>query len=313
MASFIKGLHGTLRKLSGLLAVVMLISCGSSGGGDPGTTTVTRSLGTSVDNVPLQTGVPVQIKFSYTHTADINARGDYSINLSETLKKVSLSSTPIVNNDNRFETFKLLAYALIKDAFAMESAEVTAYISYAGDPEVCSSPYVFGPYTITGAIGSAITSTVTDLEPSQAAIDISNQGAFDVCLVATPPIDGYVTITDVVVDFDDCAPAISGAEGIWSGTYQCDNFGVGDDPPGTVSLVITRQSDGSYEYMDDGGAIYNGHICGNTFRFSGGLAGDYSESGTMILNGTDASKTSNWLSVNSSGVGGRCTDSLQKM
>lgn len=108
-------------------------------------------------------------------------------------------------------------------------------------------------------------------------------------MVTTPPFDAYVTVPEVVVDFQPCAPPASNIVGNWSGTYQCDNFGTPDDG-GTVSLNITQNADGSYHYVDEGGAGYDGHICGNKFKFKGGKTGLYTESGTLVVNGNSATK-----------------------
>jgi hypothetical protein len=304
----------------GLFLLLTLGGCGSDSSSSSITTTpittVSASLDSSVKNVQLRTGVPTEIKFTYTVPGDITAKGDFFINVSRTLENISLTSSPVASGSSRFETLRLLAYALVKDAFAAteSTAQITAYISYAGDPEVCSSPYRFGPYSVSGMIDSALSSDTTSVTPTQPSIDISNAGSFEVCVVTIPPIDAYLTATGVVVDFEPCAKPTVDIVGNWSGTYQCTNFGVGDDPAGSfVSLTVTKNSDGSYQYSDDGGAIYNGHLCGDKFKYNGGVSGDYTESGTMIVDGKSATKTSNWLTVSGNAVGGSCSDVLQKI
>lgn len=301
-----------------LIFSLILSGCGSdssSGYTASNITTELASLDNNVKNVPLATGVPTEIKFTYTMPGDITTKGDYSINLTRTLENTTLSSSPVAQNSSRFETLRLLAYALVKDALAASTstATITAYISYAGDPEVCSSPYRFGPYSITGMIDSALSSESTSVTPDAAVIDIFNAGSFEVCMVTVPPIDAFLTVRGVAVDFEPCAEPSADIVGDWEGTYQCTNFGVGDDPAGSfVSLTVTKNSDGSYQYVDDGGAVYNGHLCGNKFKFNGGLVDAYTESGTMIVDGSNATKTSNWLSI-SKISGGSCSDVLQKI
>lgn len=304
----------------GLIVLLALGGCGSDSSSSNVTTTPTTfelaSLDNSVKNIPLLTGVPTEIRFTYTIPGDITSKGDFLIDVSRTLENISLTSSPVANGSNRFETLRLLAYALVKDAFAAteSTAQITAYISYAGDPNVCSSPYRFGPYSISGMIDSALSSDTTSVTPTQASIDISNAGSFEVCVVTIPPIDAYLTVTGVFVGFEPCAEPTEDITGDWSGTYQCTNFGVGNDPAGSlVSLTVTRNTDGSYQYIDDGGAIYNGHLCGNKFKFNGGITDEYTESGTMIVDGNSATKTSNWLSVSDNTVGGSCSDVLQKI
>ncbi len=301
-------LNSVPKSILALLLVVLISGCGS--GSSSGGPSETLSFGTSTKNVQLTAGVQKQFKFTYAFPGDITSRGDYSINVTKTLENITLSSTPIASKGSRFETLRLLAYALVKEAFAAETAQITTYISYAGDPNVCNSPYFSGPNTVMGAVGSAPTSNKTTAELTQAAADIINMGSFDICVVTTPPFNAYVTVPGVVVDFQSCAPPTINIVGNWSGTYQCDNFGTPGEA-GTVSLNITQNADGSYHYVDDGGAEYDGHLCGNKFKFKGVKTGFYTESGTLVVNGNHATKTSNWRSESTS-VGGRCTDTLQK-
>jgi hypothetical protein len=302
-----------------LFLLLTLGGCGSDSSSSNITTTPTTtelaSLNNNVKNVLLQSGMPTEIRFTYTIPGDITAKGDYVIDVSRTLENTTLSSSPVASNTGRFETLRLLAYALVKDAFAASesTAQINAYISYAGDPEVCSSPYHFGPYSVSGMIDSTVSSDTTAVTPDAAVINIFNAGSFEVCMVTVPPIDAYLTVTGVFVDFEPCTEPSDDIVGDWEGTYQCTNFGTGDDPAGSfVSLSITQNSDGSYRYTDDGGAVYNGHLCGNKFKFNGGITDYYTESGTMVVSGSSATKTSNWLDV-SGIVGGNCSDVLQKM
>jgi hypothetical protein len=298
-----------------ILALLLPLSSGCSSSDSPApaptTTTYTAALDTSVKNVPLTAGVPVQVKFTYTAPKDVTSKGAYSINLAQTLQNVTLSSTPVASITNTFETLRFIAYALIKEAFAAESTTVTTYISYAGDPDVCSSPYNFGPITVMGAIGSELTSDTDRVVPDQAAADITQAGAFEICVVTTPPVDGYVTLSGVSVDFEACAEPSGDYTGIWAGTYQCTNFGTQSDS-GEITLHILKEPDGSYTYYDSN-AEYSGHICGNRFRFNGGAINSYSESGTMVFNGDNATKSSSWVSTTSSTIGGRCSDILQRV
>lgn len=305
-------LNSVPNSILALLLVVLISGCGSgsSSGSPSGVASETLSFGTSTKNVQLTAGVPKQFKFTYAFPGDITSRGDYSINVTKTLENITLSSTPIASNGSRFETLRLLAYALVKEAFAAETAQITTYISYAGDPNVCSSPYFSGPNTVMGAVGSAPTSNKTTAELTQAAADIINMGSFDICVVTTPPLNAYVTVPGVVVDFQPCAPPTVNILGNWSGTYHCDNVNTLPED-GTVSLDITQNPDGSYHYVDDGGAEYDGHLCGNKFNFKGIKTGLYTESGTLAVNGNSATKTSNWRSESTTSWG-RCTDALQK-
>lgn len=305
-------------------AVPVLSACGGEDSSDS-TQSVTASLGVSVKNVPLVANQPSEISFTYTVPGSgspspstppaLTAKGDVSINISETLKQVTLSAAPLASNDGSLlETLRLLAAAVIKDAFAQDQAQLTVFVSYAGDPAVCSSPYRFGPYTILGAVGSAVTSDTESDSLTDVVVDITNAGSFEVCLVTTPPIDAYLTVTGVVVDYEDCAePTVNIANSDWVGTYSCENFGVGNEE-GDVAITITRNQDGSYHYTDESGAEYDGHLCGNKFKFSGGLASSDTESGTLVFpSNTTAQKTSTWNSIPPGFSGGRCADSMVRL
>lgn len=308
--------------LSGLASLVggcMIFTLSACGGGGSSSNTSTESstaaLGTSVKNVPLVANQQAEVTFAYTVPGPITAKGDFSVNVTETLRNVSLSSAPIAGNGSMLETLRLLAALVIKDAFAQaqQQAQVTVFISHAGDPNVCSSPNRFGPYSILGAIGAALTSSTTAASPTAAVVNISNAGRFQVCIVTIPPINAYLTVTAVAVDFEGCdAPTFDVAGSTWSGTWSCSNFDASTEA-GNISLTISRNMDGSYQYVDDAGAAYSGHICGNKFKFNGGRASVYTENGTLVFSSNSvARKTSIWNLIASASIGGECVDSLTR-
>ena len=298
---------------------MLILGCSSSSdtttGTTSGVTTSTAPLDTSLKNVVLANGVQTEIKFTFTVPGDISAKGDAAVNVTESLKNITLSSSPVTENSNSFETLRLIAYALVKEAFAAtEEAQVTAFVSFPGDPNVCSSSYSFGPYSITGMIGETLSSTTSSIELNGPVVDIVNAGSFEICVVTIPPIDAYLTVTDVAVDFEPCAEATVDIVGDWSGVYSCENFGAGvpDEVDEPISLTITKNSDGSYHYEDEI-AEYDGHLCGDKFKFTGGSADYYTESGTFVFSSsTSAIKTSVWNSVPPGVSGGTCTDTLEK-
>ena len=315
-------IHTVISKSSVFLFLILSLltagcSSSSSGGASSGVTTITASLDTSVKNVVLASGVPSEIKFTFTVPGDISAKGDATVNVTESLKNITLSSSPITKNSSRFETLRLLAYVLIKEAFAetQSTALVTGFVSYPGDSNVCSSQYRFGPYSITGMIGEALSSDISSIELTDPVVDIVNAGSFEICIVTIPPIDTYLSVTGVAVDFEPCAAPTVDVVGDWTGTYSCTNFGTGvadvvDEP---INLTISLNADDSYHYEDDF-AKYDGHLCGNKFKFNGGLAGSYTESGTFLFSSnTSSTKTSNWNSIPAGTSGGTCTDTLQKI
>jgi hypothetical protein len=272
----------------------------------------TASLGNDVKNVPLVSGAESKIKFTFTVPGDISAKGDPSINVSKSLQHITLSTSPITKNSSRFESLRLLANALVKQAFAASPAQVTAHISHAGDPDVCSSAFKYGPYTINGMIGEALTSDTENIPLTQPTVDIVNSGSFEICVITTPLIDAFLTVTDVDVDFGPCEESTLDIVSYWGGTFQCTPFGGTPGPVDDITLQITLNADGSYHYTDFE-ADYDGHLCDNKLKFSGGLAGDYNESGTLIFSSdSTATKTSTYTNIAGTG-GGTCSDTLEKL
>lgn len=303
-----------------LAFVVLAGGCGSSSSSTPTEASRTTTLGAEFKNIPLVANSPATV--TYTHTSattstpdSITAYSGFSIDVAATLQNMTLSATPVVDGGNRLETLWMLAKLLIKDALAAETASVTAHISHAGDPDVCNSPVTYGPFTVSGAIGSALSSDTERVAPDQSTTDIINAGSFSVCLVGTPPIDGYLTLTGVELDLEPCEPATVEIAGTtWSGFYSCYDFlGNLDGTPNLpIELNISHVSGNSYHYTD-GEAAYDGHLCGNEFRFRGGDTGDtYTESGTLVFTGNTATKSSRWQSTTTT-AGGTCADSLQRM
>lgn len=79
-----------------LIISLLTVSCSSSSDSTAsgGITTSTASLGTSVKNVVLADGVQSEIKFTFTVPGDISAKGDAAVNVTESLKNITLSSSP---------------------------------------------------------------------------------------------------------------------------------------------------------------------------------------------------------------------------
>jgi len=308
-----------------LILFLAIAGCGSNDGSvstSSNTPTKTTSLGDSVKNVLLENGKESRIIFTFAVPGEsgevgvvpINARGDATINITETLKHVTLSSSPVTKNSSKFETLRLFAYALIKDAFAASQTQVTAHLSYAGDTEVCSSSYVLGPFTMAGAVGEGVTSDTETVELSPVSVDIISSGSLEICIITTPPIDAYLNVSNVAVDFQPCQQPTVDIVGSWSGTFQCTPFGGLPETPAPITLHISQNDDGSYHY-EDSEAIYDGHLCANKFKFKGGAEGFYTESGTLTFSSsTSATKSSMYIyDYEGSSGGGTCSDTLEKL
>ncbi len=311
----------------GLLVIIMLISitgCGvfdSGGSNNSGGqqnnvegNNRTVSLGTDFKNAQIVSGTQTEVKFTYTLPGSITSSEGFSVNLADTMQYVTVSSSPVAKKFNFFETLKM--FAGISKAFAATTSQVTTHISSAGDPDVCISPFMVGPFDFTGDIGSQPSSGASSASTSDSGVnDIVNAGIFDICIVISPlPIDAYLTVTDVSVDLEPCDETpIADSEilGDWTGFFDCWDFGDVQGPLNDIiDLTITKNPDGSYHY-EDGNAEFDGHLCGNRFKFKGeSLALKYTESGTLTFNGNSATKTAIWNDTSGNGGRGQCYDEL---
>ncbi len=173
-----------------------------------------------------------------------------------------------------------------------------------------------GPFNLTMDIDSQpISKTKSASISDPDVIDVINAGAFGICIVLSPlPFDAFLTVTDVSANLEPCdEPPIAQKDilGDWTGTYDCDNFGESDSMNDTIDLTVSSNPDGSYHY-EDGTASFNGHLCGNVFKFNGG-AEHYTESGTMTIHGDGtATKTAKWNSIPPGASGGDCLDHLAR-
>ena len=311
---------------------------GGGGGGAAVPEAVTVELGTAVKNVLIQPNTATQFAFTYTMPADLfsepyTSYGGFRMKLTETMGNVQITSAMVAKNGDPggFDPWHLVNSVLNSDLFgrligierllAAVDTSVTAFVSFPGDPQVCNTGLRIGPYTFTGDVDSPWTSD-SDSERVQgetARIHVIKSGSFEVCIVVSPlsiPMASYLTVDAFQVEAlpcEDPAPADADVLGSWSGKYTCTNYGTGDDVDLDIFLTIDKNTDGSYTYTDDGGANYNGHFCGDFFRFRGGVAADYTESGTFWLTGAGtAMKESNWNSDPVGFSGGDCVDNLTK-
>lgn len=311
---------------------------GGGGGGATGPEAVTVDLGTTVKNVLIQPNTATQFSFTYTMPNDLfsepyTSYGGFRLKLTETMGNVQLTSAMVAKDGESggFDPWRVVRSVVNSDLFgrligiervlAAVDTSVTAFVSYPGDPEVCSTGLRIGPYTFSGDVDSPWTS-VSDSERVQGEtprIHIIKSGSFEVCIVVSPltiPMGAYLTVDAFQVEAlpcEDPAPADDEVLGSWSGMYTCTNYGIASDMNLPITLSIAKNSDGSYTYTDDSGASFNGHFCGNYFRYRGGVDADYTESGTFWLTGAgEAMKESNWNSIPVGFSGGDCVDNLTK-
>jgi hypothetical protein len=308
------------------------------GGGPAAPEAVTVDLGDAVKNVVIQPNTATQFTVTYTMPADLfsepyTSYGGFRMKLTETMGNVRLTSAMVADNGDPvgFDPWRLVMSVLNSDLFgrlvgiervlAAVNISVTAFVSYPDDPEVCSTGLRIGPYTFAGDVDSPVTSD-SDSERVQGEtprIHVVKSGSFEVCIVINPlliPMDAYLTVDALQVEALPCeepAPADNDVLGSWSGRYTCTNYGIGSDVDLPITLSIGKNPDGSYTYTDDSGANYNGHFCGDKFRYRGGVSANYTESGTFWLTGAGtAMKESNWNSIPVGLSGGDCIDDLTK-
>lgn len=169
--------------------------------------------------------------------------------------------------------------------------QMSVRIGPSGDPDLCSTGELYGPYTVSGDIiegGGNVTA-------SQPSIRLANQGELGVCMIVTSPVDASLDIetNSVFVEASECDQSPAYIGGVWEGDYSCTSS-CGNES-GSVQLTILQ--DGYTATYDDGDAFYEGNVCGNTFKYSGGTD-NYTEGGTFTLNSNGtASKTSNYEST----------------
>jgi len=180
---------------------------------------------------------------------------------------------------------------------------------------VCQDGLSYGPYAVTGS-----TAAPTVDPPSAAAepssVNIINAGLFAMCIQIVSDTDASIHVGSMSVDGTECGKPPADMSGTWTGTYTCRNFGWTDDIDQPITLTITQDGNRA-QYIDDGGATYDGTVCGNVFTFSRTYPLFYdTERGTFIMNakGTRGTKTSTWRSIFSPDTNwGNCTDNLQRM
>ncbi len=308
------------------------------GGGNPVPEAVTVPLGAEARNVLIQPNTATQVAFTYTvpnglFSEPYTSYGGFRIKFDETMGNVRLTSAPVADNGDPdgFDPWRLAKSVVSSDLFgriiglervlAAADVTVTAFVSYAGDPDVCSTGLRIGPFSFSGDVDSPWTSDspTEQVRGESPRIHVIKSGSFELCVVVSPlniPMDAYLTVDAFQVEAlpcEDPAPADGEVLGSWSGTYTCTNYGIPSDVDLPITLSIAKNSNGSYTYTDDSGASYTGHFCGSYFRYRGGVSEDYTESGTFWLTGAGtAMKESNWNSIPVGLSGGDCIDDLSK-
>jgi len=311
---------------------------GGAGGGGGGPELVMVSLGDDVKNVVIQPNTATQFSLTYTMPAallsqPITAYKDFAVNLTDTMPHVQVTSAMVAENGepSLFDPYQLLQRLAkldllgsilgIETAFAATPATVTVYISYAGDPDACADGTAVGSYNFDGDFDiqpTSDTAMATNVGIG-APLHVVSTGSFEICVDISPlaiPMPAYVTVDEIALEAATCDldPLPDGdVLGDWTGLYSCDNVGAASEVDQPIMLTIIKNADGSFTYVDDGAATYDGHFCGSEFRHVGGVPGDYTESGKLTITGAGtAVKESVWNSVPAGFSGGTCNDILSK-
>lgn len=197
-------------------------------------------------------------------------------------------------------------------AVADNTAEMSMRIGPAEmENTVCSDGELYGPFTVS--VDSQM--QPADVSPgaataNQATVDVINTGFAAICVTVESAIDATVDLDQISVEVSNCDDPPADIDGVWIGSYSC---GAPCPESGDITLTITQNSeDPSFaSYTDDGGASYEGRVCGNRFSFEGGEENNYDESGTFVLN-ADGSGSKN-STYNDGACVARCTDSLNRL
>jgi hypothetical protein len=292
------------------------IACSSSSSSrviEGGTQIAVSNLGKNID---LNAGVAKQIVVT-KDAFDIDKFGgpitDLTINLFDHLKALTLSNPAVPKETGSSDSAG-------RAAAKITGSKMTIRVARFEDSDtVCSTGELYGPFDIaleddfTASSVSPPTATAT-----AHTLDIINTGGYSVCIEVTPVINATASLDFVEVDIGNCDEAPADIAGTWSGPYSCVNdLNPACNDSGTVTLTIVQDgSDPSIaSYTDDGGAMYQGRVCGNRFSFQGGVASSYDESGTFVLQGDgSATKTSSYRDIGPSPFcSGQCSDSLGRI
>jgi len=315
-------LTSTFVTIASVIIIVVLsnpIACTSSNNSgsndsDPNVGGVTRltvsNLGKDID---LITGVPVEISFPVTY--DMNRFGGPFSSLTLDLQ-AHLSSVTITVPGVTITKIPFL-FQSIKTANAVtDGAELFLRVALAEEEAtVCTDGELYGPFDISLADNfQPVSVTPATAEATQQTLDIINTGSYSVCVQIHPVITAVADLNTLIVDFGACDTPAKNIGGTWAGTYMCGGI---CPESGNVTMNITQnQNDLSIAtYTDDGGASYEGRVCGNRFSYSGGLTSEYDESGTFTLNPDgSASKSSTYIDVGEGAFcTGTCTDELSQL
>ncbi|MBU0730791.1 MAG: hypothetical protein KKE17_11000 [Proteobacteria bacterium] len=297
-----------------LAIFLFIVSCQSSD--DPPTQTSQTSDGSEIsvplsahiDNVQITAGQQTDISFLYTLPAGAKNYDTITVNLQDTINAGNVVTAGLSN-----PLLKKILALLTPSANASSMAYLTARIGSSSDLAiVCNDGAAYGPFVISvDDSNDPVSVEPATVTANPSTVQLINAGAFTICLQITSPVSGSLSASDLKVNREGCTQEPADFNGTWSGTYTCTNTGCPDDIDVPITLTV-NQTGSSANYTAEIGASYSGTVCGNTFKFDGGLDGYFTESGTLVLNsdGT-ATKHATWSDV-SQICSGTCVDQLSR-
>jgi hypothetical protein len=296
-------------------ALVLLWGCSSGGGGGGGGANTSKmsvkaNLPAAAQAVSVTGGANQVVSQVYALPATLGADlavEDVTVDLKTTLGlgTVALKASPKAGGP---------AGAL--GAVGSSVAQMFVHVGPAADAAtVCATGFQYGPFAVTTAAGGGVDVDPPTATASRQTMSVINTGSAAICVEIDADVDVDASLDKVALDLTTCDTAADFIGGDWSGTYHCANSGGAScgDEGGDVFLVIF-QDEGSHSarYTSDIES-FSGTVCGSRFRFDGGVAGSYTESGTFTRTGTGtATKHSEWHSVIDS-CGGVCDDQLTQV
>jgi len=292
------------------------IACSSSSSSrviEGGTQIAVNNLGKNVD---LSAGITTEIVV-IKDKFDVDQFGgpitELEINLFNHLEAITLTNPVVPKASGSNDPGGLTSARISGSTMTMRVAR------FEDSGTVCSTGELYGPYDIElDDDFSASSVSPPASSATQQTLDIINTGGYSICIQVTPVIDATANLDFVEVDIGNCNEPPANIAGSWSGPYSCtSDLSSSCDDAGNVQLAIVQDSEdpSKASYTDDGGASYEGRVCGNRFSYQGGEPSVYDESGTFILNSDgSASKNSSYQDIGPSPVcSAKCTDSLTRL
>lgn len=262
-------------------------------------TSVSIPLENALTDVFIPANTPTQVVVTFHTPVDIGVITAASIDVAGTVQHGTASAGSIMAAVRHY----------VASLFESQ-ATAEATIRVGNDPAtVCEQTIVYGPFSVEAGFLSS--PSPDSIELGQPTIQILNAGYAVLCMMITTSTDVTFSLDEIEAKVaSQSCPTPSNFSGDWAGNYLCGNS-CGSEFGGDVTLTVT-QDGASAQYVDGGGDVYTGTICGTKFRFER-IDLDEIERGTMtLIDATHAVKHSTWRGRNYPYCWGDCTDTLTR-